>query len=149
MSSAAPSYYLYSKDPVSAITSICLALDQCTSMLAILEELTDDSLDFYDDSEAARMNIYEACRVHKYVYDMICVVHGIVSPLVDMLDDITLDINAKPKIPVRDINIDKIHDKRRTPAEDTPQAPTLSTNPPTVSDYPWMDPYPTTPNPAA
>lgn len=33
------------------------------------------------------------------------------------------------------------------PAEDTPQAPTLSTNPPTVSDYLWMDPYPTTPEP--
>lgn len=143
-----------------------LKLDICDSVLETMNGITQYIADPYSDDESKRLHAYTLCKKQAdlnnfciLLSDIVCKIRDSVFEISETLGLASIDIpdldpyngatTVKRKIPVFDINdpnLKKFAIDR--PAEDTPQAPTLPTNPPTVSDYPWMNPFPTTPNPA-
>ena len=150
----------------SDLSDFAAKLDICDSIIEMINSITQYIADPYSDDESLRLHARTLCSKQKDLNNFAILLSELIAPIseslftiadalglasIDLpnLDPYSESTPGKKKIPVCSINIDKIYDKRRTHTEDTPQAPTLPTNPPTVSDYPWMDPYPTTPNPAA
>ena len=139
-------------------------LDICDSVLETMNSITQYIADPYSDDERKRLNAYTLCKKQAdfnnfciLLSEIVCKIRDSVLDISDALRLASIDIpnfdpyngatSASRKIPTFDMddpNLKKL--VANLPAEDTP---TTSTNPPTVSNYPWMDPYPTTPNPAA
>lgn len=134
-----------------------IKLDICNSVLETMNGITQYTADPYSDDESKRLHAYTLCKKQVdlnnfciLLSDIVCKIRDSVLEISDTLGLASIDIPdldpyngatpGKKKILTFDINIDSL---KHHGTEDTPQAPTLSTNPPTVSDYPWMDLYPT------
>ena len=135
-----------------------IKLDICDSVLETMNSITQGIADPYSDDESLRLHAYTLCKKQVdlnnfciLLSEIVCKIRDSVLDISDTLGLASIDIpdldpyngatTVKRKIPVFDINdpnLKKFVIDR--PAEDTPP---LSTNPPTVSDYPWMNPYPT------
>ena len=132
--------------------SLDFALDTLTNLRA-LAETTKQSVSHYvfTDREQTQIDTvrtsFNIDVLTLYTFsDMIAkLVNRACVRLMSMEEELMLYRFVPNNTPPDDSDIPDDDD----PTEDTPQAPTLSTNPSTVSDYPRMDPYPTTPNPAA
>ena len=147
----------------SDLSDFAAKLDICDSIIEMINSITQYIADPYSDDESLRLHARTLCSKQKDLNNFAILLSELIAPIseslltiADALGLASIDIPnldpysestpGKKKIPTFGINIDSL---KHHGTEDTPQAPTLSTNPPTVSDYPWMDPYPTTPNPAA
>ena len=147
----------------SDLSDFAVKLDICDSIIETINSITQYIADPYSDDESLRLHARTLCSKQKDLNNFAILLSEFIAPIseslltiadalglasIDLpnLDPYSESTPGKKKIPTFGINIDSI---KHHGTEDTPQAPTLSTNPPTVSDYPWMDPYPTTPNPAA
>ena len=147
----------------SDLSDFAVKLDICDSIIEMINSITQYIADPYSDDESLRLHARTLCSKQKDLNNFAILLSELIAPIseslftiadslglasIDLpnLDPYSESMPGKKKIPTFGINIDSL---KHHGTEDTPQAPTLPTNPPTVSDYPWMDPYPTTPNPAA
>ena len=144
----------------SDLSDFAVKLDICDSIIETINSITQYIADPYSDDELLRLHARTLCSKQKDLNNFAILLSEFIAPIseslltiadalglasIDLpnLDPYSESTPGKKKIPTFGINIDSL---KHHGTEDTPP---LSTNPPTVSDYPWMDPYPTTPNPAA
>ena len=141
-------------------------LDICDSVLETMNSITQCVADPYSDDESKRLNAYTLCKKQAdlnnfciLLSEIVCKIRDSVLEISDTLCLASIDIPnfdpyngatpARRKIPTFDIDdprLKKLFDNDC--AGEVSQATTIPTNPPTVSNYPWMDPEPAVSNSA-